>query len=90
MINKQSTSVKHWIVASLETTNGIHAMVFDTIKDENFVFKNTYVKDKQVVISMKQSPLEFYCLHMKLSPNAIKALRASGLGSRRPRQNVSN
>ena len=58
-------------VASVNAANipdldghGEHAMVLDTIRDGNFIFKNTYAEDKQVTISVKDGPLEFYFLNL--------------------------
>ena len=50
-------------------------MVLDTIKDGNFIFKNTDKDNKQVTIPMKQGPLEFYYLHIKLTEEAENELK---------------
>ena len=55
--------------------HGTHAMVLDTIKNGNFIFKNTYVKDKQVTIPLEEGPLEFYYLHLELKEEAIEELK---------------
>ena len=42
-------------------------MVLDTIKNDTFVFKNTYEVDKQVRIAMdhKDAPSEFFFVHIR-------------------------
>ena len=52
-----------------------HAMVLDTIENGNFIFKNTYAKNKQLTIPVEEGPLEFYYLHMELTEEAIEHLK---------------
>ena len=55
--------------------NTKHAVVLDTIKDGNFIFKNTYAENKQLTIPVEEGPLEFYYLHMELTEEAIEKLK---------------
>ena len=79
-------------VACVDTTylqdssigNTLHAMTLDTIKDGNFVFKNTYAENKQVTIPMEDGPLEFFYLHIELTKDAEdKLLREQARNYRR-------
>ena len=55
--------------------HGTHAMVLVTIKDGKFIFKNTYVKNKQVTIPVEKGPLEFYFVHLELNKNVLENLK---------------
>ena len=52
-----------------------HAMVLDTIRDGNFIFKNTNAENNQVKIPVEQGPLEFYFVHLDLTDEAIEQLK---------------
>ena len=50
-------------------------MVLVTIKDGKFIFKNTYVKNKQVTIPVEKGPLEFYYVHLELNEYGLGKLK---------------
>ena len=50
---------------------GTHAMVLDSIVDGQFVFKNTYVENKQVRIPVEKGPLEFFYVHLELNKEGL-------------------
>ena len=57
---------KIYSVGSATYKGGAHAMVLDTIKNDTFVFKNTYEEEKQVEIPMdhEDAPDEFFFVHI--------------------------
>ena len=62
-------------------------MVLDTAKDEMFVFKNTYAKNKQVTIPVDKGPLEFYFVHLELTKEALNELKKR-IKTKRPSKGV--
>ena len=53
---------------------GPHAMVLDKIFDGKFVFKNTYVENKQLklAIDADEAPEDFFFLHINYTPSSLK------------------
>ena len=58
-----------------QNKEGTHAMVLDSIVDRQFVFKNTYVKNKQVRIPVEKGPLEFFYVHLEINEEGLNELR---------------
>ena len=54
---------------------GLHAMVLDTVRDGEFIFKNTYGGNNQVEIPVDKGPLEFYFVHIELNEEGLEELR---------------
>ena len=54
--------------------HGTHAMVLVTVKDGKLIFKNTYVKNKQVTIPVEKGPLEFYFVQLELTRDGLRKL----------------
>ena len=63
-------NLKFNLVGSATYNGGAHAMVLDIIKNNTFIFKNTYEKEKQVKIPMdhEDAPSEFFFVHINYTP----------------------
>ena len=74
----------YFLVAGVDSTKipgvlgetGLHSMVLDTIRDGNFIFKNTYAENKQVITPINEGPVEFYYLNIELKEWAEKQLQS--------------
>ena len=55
------------LVGSVDFNGSAHAMVLDTIKNGEFVFKNTHTDNKQVTVPAngQRAPDEFYFVHIE-------------------------
>ena len=63
---KLSKILKTCLVGTVLYNSGPHDLVLDKIHNGKFVFKNTYVKDKQLEVAVDaiEAPEEFFFVHI--------------------------